>query len=355
MDITQFKHIAKKLKPKISVLIKGDHGIGKSQCIYQLADELGLDVIERRLSQLTEGDMLGLPILEGGKTKFMPPDWIYEASLRPVVLFLDELNRATQEVMQAAFQLVLDRELNGVKLHPDTRIYTAINTSVAYQVNEMDPALLDRFFVADFTPSVEDWIRWAKEDGDIHPAIIDFIIQNERHLEHDGKNYDSNEVYPSRRSWERLNMSLNLDDIETNFGTIEFFSTCQGFIGAPASGVFQDFLKNYNKQISAEDILNRWGRTKKFFIKNNISNEKINSIIEKLEDHAKKNDWTPKQAERVASFIDVIPDELTLVLVERLQGHEKNFVMFYKYAQNKVLGILQEKMQDENNEEEYGD
>src|SRR5437867_2646181 len=85
------------------------------------------------------------PSTDWNVTRFNPPEWYMQACERPMVLFLDELNRATNEVMQAAFQIVLDRQLNGWKLHPLTRVYAAINMGANYTVNEMDPALLDRF------------------------------------------------------------------------------------------------------------------------------------------------------------------------------------------------------------------
>ena len=44
---------------KLPVLIRGRHGIGKSQVVFQLGDKLGLPVIDRRASQMTEGDLLG--------------------------------------------------------------------------------------------------------------------------------------------------------------------------------------------------------------------------------------------------------------------------------------------------------
>jgi hypothetical protein len=49
------------LKAGFPVMVRGRHGIGKSQVAYQTADDLGLEVVERRASQMTEGDLLGLP------------------------------------------------------------------------------------------------------------------------------------------------------------------------------------------------------------------------------------------------------------------------------------------------------
>ena len=46
---------------KLPVLLRGRHGIGKSQVVFQLGEQLDLPVIDRRASQMTEGDLLGLP------------------------------------------------------------------------------------------------------------------------------------------------------------------------------------------------------------------------------------------------------------------------------------------------------
>ena len=41
------------LADKKPVLIRGRHGIGKSQVVYQTAKRMGLPVVERRTSQMT--------------------------------------------------------------------------------------------------------------------------------------------------------------------------------------------------------------------------------------------------------------------------------------------------------------
>ena len=58
-------HVLSGRKP---LLLRGRHGIGKSEVVYQIAAELGLPVVERRASQMTEGDLLGLPSLKSGVT-----------------------------------------------------------------------------------------------------------------------------------------------------------------------------------------------------------------------------------------------------------------------------------------------
>ena len=176
-------HVTAVRKP---VLLRGRHGIGKSTVVYQFADKNNLEVVERRASQMTEGDLVGLPTIEDNSTTFNPPDWFKAACDRPVVLFLDEVDRATLEVRQGIFELTDSRKLNGHNLHPDTLVFAAVNGGEhgsQYQVGEMDPAELDRWTVFDIDPTVEDWLSWAS-DADISPEIWNFINQNRTPLEH---------------------------------------------------------------------------------------------------------------------------------------------------------------------------
>ena len=109
------------------VLIRGRHGIGKSEVVYQLAEQVDLPVVERRASQMTEGDLVGLPSTDGNTTTFNPPDWFKECCEEPRVLFLDEIDRATVEVRQGIFELTDSRKLNGHHLHPDTLIIECLD------------------------------------------------------------------------------------------------------------------------------------------------------------------------------------------------------------------------------------
>jgi MoxR-like ATPase len=198
------------LDARFPVLIRGRHGVGKSEVVYQTAARRGLDVVERRASQMTEGDLLGLPdtadLSDGRKaTTWNAPDWLVTACTEPVVLFLDEVDRATVEVRQGLFELTDSRKINGWHLHPGTLVLAAVNggeNGAQYQVGEMDPAELDRWTVYDIEPSVEDWLNWA--NGKVDPILWDFINAERAHLEHGGE-HEPNKVYPSRRSWVRFN------------------------------------------------------------------------------------------------------------------------------------------------------
>ena len=245
-------HVTAVHKP---VLLRGRHGIGKSTVVYKYAASIGLPVVERRASQMTEGDLVGLPVIKGDSTSFNPPDWFKKACDHPVVLFLDEVDRATLEVRQGIFELTDSRKLNGRTLHQDTLVFAAVNGGdhgAQYQVGEMDPAELDRWTVFDIEPSVEDWLDWAK-DEEVATIVWDFINQNRAHLEH-SDDFEPNKVYPSRRSWERLSQCLSHANLLKE-SSPTLYSLTAAFVGFEAAVAFNDFVANYDRQVTVEDIL----------------------------------------------------------------------------------------------------
>jgi hypothetical protein len=318
-------HVAAVRKP---VLIRGRHGVGKSEVVYQIAGGLEMPVVERRASQMTEGDLVGLPSTDGNTTSFNPPDWFKTACDNPVVLFLDEVDRATIEVRQGIFELTDSRKLNGHVLHKDTLIFAAVNGGEhgdQYQVGEMDPAELDRWTVFDVEPTTEDWLTWAKDKVD--GILWDFINQNRNHLEHTG-DFEPNKVYPSRRSWVRLNdcfaqANLLAEDADTSV----MFPLATGFVGFEAAVSFKDFVDNYERQVTIENILDE-GKiqlTERFGINDH------NALVEKME--AKEIFTAPLSEERVenlARYFMVVPSEVGMKLWTVLgQGDNANVIAFH--------------------------
>jgi len=315
MDIKTFCLVAPQAAKKSSILMRGPHGIGKSQLVQQIADDIEMPIIDRRLSQMSEGDLVGLPELVDGVTRFCPPDWYARACREPVVLFLDELNRATPEVQQAAFQIVLDRELNGHRLHADTLIYAAVNASADYQVNEMDPALLDRFWCIDLEPTVEDWIEWA-QGNDVDPVIVDFIRNNHAHLRYEGT-IEPGKVYPSPRSYERLDSTLKVagmvsKDIAGSKAPEGFYAISLGFIGLEASIAFKEFVEDYEIIVSAEDVIDNYDKNKDRI--KILNDDKLNGVAEKIINHCKENEWTVSQCSNIAEFAKKLSGEMMVAL-----------------------------------------
>jgi len=333
-------HVTKIKKP---VLIRGKHGIGKSEQVYQFANAVGKRVVERRASQMTEGDLIGLPKIEGNSTKWNPPDWFKTACDEGVVLFFDEVDRAVLEVRQGLFELTDSRKLNGWHLHPDTLIFAAVNGGQhgsQYQVGEMDPAELDRWTVFDLEPTVEDFLDYA--NGKVHAVIWDFINQNRVHLEHKGE-FEPNKVYPSRRSWFRLNECLTSagmlgkDKDETKSVLPAIYELGCAFIGMEGSVALRDFVEKYERQISIDDVFNG----KHDSLKSLPINDHL-ALIEKMIASGKfKNKLDDKTLNNVANYARMIPAEACMKFWKMI-GNENvyNAVEFHKLCGDYIVSIM---------------
>ena len=328
LDFQTFVSVAPHvLTVKKPLMLRGRHGIGKSELVYQIAKGMDLPVVERRASQMTEGDLVGLPKTDGDVTSFCAPDWLHDACSRPVLLFLDEVDRAIPEVRQGIFELTDSRKIFGNYLHDDTVVVAAVNGGEhgsQYQVGEMDPAELDRWTVFDVEPSVEDWLTWAKTNTvDI---VWDFINQNRSHLEH-SDDFEPNKVYPSRRSWKRLNNCLVSANMVQEHNPATFHLAC-GFVGFEAGVAFNDFVKNYERQVTVEMILDE-GKVEKT---NDFNINDHCALIEKMDSsEAFKAELTEQQCINLANYFVSLPSEAVMKLWQALgKGETVNVTTFHK-------------------------
>ena len=192
-----------------NLMLVGNHGIGKSEILTEYFSGKGMKVVPLFLGQMSDpGDLIGIPNRNNttGKTEFMPPYW-FPLDDKPIVLFLDELNRARPEVLQPIMDLALNRTLAGRKLPDGSRIISAVNDGDQYQLTDLDPALVSRFNVVTFRPTTQEWLLWADKVG-VDARVRDFIRENPIWLD---KNPDAKEGVdtgldktPDRRAWKRV-------------------------------------------------------------------------------------------------------------------------------------------------------
>jgi AAA domain (dynein-related subfamily) len=152
-----------------SVLLEGSTGIGKSQIVSEFAKARGLGFVVLDLSLLEPPDLIGLPVMEGGRTHYACPAELPRDGCG--VLMLEELNRAEIPVMQPALQLLSARRLHAYELPEGWTCVAAINPEDGdYQVNRLDPALRARFLQLSVYADRDTWLGWAARTN-VHPVI----------------------------------------------------------------------------------------------------------------------------------------------------------------------------------------
>lgn len=168
---------------KKSAFLHGSPGIGKSQLIAQIAEEMNYKLFDMRLSTKDSTDLTGLPFLheESQKTIYYIPEFfpseeeLEEQGYDGGIVFLDELNAAELRLQAASYELCLDRRVGKYKL-PENVVVVAAGNLVedGAIVFDMTSALADRFLHYKVVASARDWLKWA-EDNNIHTAVKTFI------------------------------------------------------------------------------------------------------------------------------------------------------------------------------------
>jgi hypothetical protein len=268
LSVTNIVAAMQALPASQSVMIRGDRGIGKSsilgkQMAHWLGEKLGrsgpVPTLDYRLGQRTPGDVIGMPVIKDGTTVFAPPAEMKRACHEPCVMFFDELNRGQDEVMQAVFQVCLDRVLpDGTPLHPETRVYAAINLGGPFTVQRLDPALLDRFWTADMLLKPEEWLAWARGPGKILPVVCDFIAANPTCL-FPADRHEPDSVQPTPRSWEFVSTALRTAGVADGSTDPLFYALTVGFVGNEVASTFVRFAgESAAKRVTGKDVLTRY-------------------------------------------------------------------------------------------------
>ena len=389
MNVKETKLMLKFLPIKQAVLIKGNHGIGKSQVVRQVSEELKVSFIDIRLAQNDVGDLKGLPFQGAGRTFFAPPDWFpiksedaisLSNSLNAVsdlkksvsdittgkfgdkgILFLDEINRATKEVQQAAFELVLDRRLNMRDLPDGWRVVAAINDNAdLYDVNEMGAALISRFCVIPFKPTVEEWYAWA-ESKKINSAVVMFTKKYPSFLDPTDEMIEKataeTERLYDRRAWEMLsdglksfqtafeNKLMPFDIMgRTNESNGFLLLMAQGYLGNICSVKFQKFIELEYKILDAEKILESLDAEVEKHMKKLVADGKIpeiasynGQIVDYIKAHVSSTvGLNAKQSKNLFTYVKLIPNEIVSNLWKNLLTECKDVATKWYESDSKI-------------------
>lgn len=341
-----------------SYMIEGGHGIGKSAIVKEIALLQKGFLIDLRLGQRDLGDVLGMPIIDtevpahpifkhikpelirkafvkdlneiglmGDDKDILAKDRLAEDVGKPyqfVFFFADEYNRGTKDVQQAMFELVYDRRMSGEKLNPKTWVFAACNDNMdVYTVTEGDPAFRSRFKTIKYSPTVEEWIKWGNETGELCEEV-QYVITSKKDLADPPKGKDIdflNNPHPNRRSWHHFSKFFVAH--RNNFTENEMRDICATFIGGDAAEIF----KLITKQMSE---LKKKRQT-------SVASE-AKKTDEVWENYFKLNRWTKKDLEKELSTYN--PSDLQAMSESLVDNFNK-----YKYmtstAKEKVLEFSQ--------------
>ena len=232
--------------PVRPVFVWGAPGIGKSALVQEFATSVGLPCVSLLGSQLAPEDLIGVPQIVDGVSRFCPPAQI--ARKEPYCLFLDELNACSQEVQKAFYSLIHERRIGEYALPTGSVVIGAGNRAQdAAIVRPMSSALLNRMVHVHLRAAYADWEAWAHL-ADLHPLVLDYLKVRPDHLWSQPPKHE--EPFSTPRSWHMLSDALR------SYGEAIDATKIETLAYATLSPAHAQSLRSYYKQLNSQFRLN---------------------------------------------------------------------------------------------------
>ena len=179
--VTEEDIIRGAIESGVAVFLHGASSEGKSSRIKQIDP----DCVILYLRNATPESLNGKSVYnsETGEMIDIKPTWLKKLEERCEkeadklhILFLDEITNALPSIQGMAFNIVLDREVNGMwELPKNARIVAAGNDMKdSLAANQLAEPLFNRFVHVYIKTTVDSWLKWASENK-IHPSIYAYI------------------------------------------------------------------------------------------------------------------------------------------------------------------------------------
>ncbi len=191
-----------------SWMLHGRPGVGKTELVRTLAEEIGAKLFDIRLTTIEPQDLRGLPYYDHDtqKTVWYRPEDLPDDPAAPALLFLDELTAASPYLQPTVYGLLQERRVGRHVLPDSVMIVAAGNTvddgAVAY---EMGTALSDRLIHLQVVANAKDWLEHYAVDRGMHPTVTAFLRARPDLLDTTEDSLRRGDMIAcTPRSWERV-------------------------------------------------------------------------------------------------------------------------------------------------------
>ena len=203
------KELIKSLRSlKLSFMLWGATGVGKSEAVRQLACELDAELRDIRLCQKQPTDIGGLPTLDHDtkQTVFYPPAFLAARSDgKAVVLFFDEISLAPDDTKGAVLGILEERRQGSVEI-PDNWIIVAAGNRPEDLANArgLGAAANRRLLHVVIEPQLEATLAHFMKIG-VAAEVLAFLKVFPQHLSgEEAARTQKHELYPRPASWEKV-------------------------------------------------------------------------------------------------------------------------------------------------------
>ena len=252
------------------IFLMGPPGIGKTDIMNQVAEEMNIAVVSYSMSHHTRQSALGLPFIadkEYGGRKYRTTEYTMSeiiASLYDVmeetgkaegILFLDEINCVSETLAPSMLQF-LQYKVFGRHSIPDGWVIVTAGNPPEYNnsVREFDLATLDRLKRIDVEPDFGAWWKYA-QNQEVHTAVLTYLEIKKDDFYSVETTVDGKE-FVTARSWVDLSDMMKLyeeHDIPVNTELIRQYVQNERI--ARDFSAYYDLFYRYRKDYRIDDIL----------------------------------------------------------------------------------------------------
>lgn len=323
-QIVKFTAKAKKEGISIPTFIWGAHGIGKTTIITEVAKELDYECVCLNLANQSPEELLGLPNIdkENQTTEYFKPEWLKTESEKPVIYFIDELNRAPKYVLQAIFSFVNEGRLHTHYINDHDIIIAAGNPSALdYEVTEFDDkAFLSRFAHMYLEPEHIEVIQYF-ESQNVHPCVVEMMKEDNEIFEKVAvAETDKLKINPDPRMMEKVGQVLNIVKPAEmkKFG----LSLVEAMIGTDKATIVASKFVNQDQIPDPKDILE--GKVKCTVLSHDridIINAFNTKLVKYLKEEGifEKSTVPEKICKSMKEYIEYLPKDSSLGLVKEMK------------------------------------
>ncbi|MBB1062592.1 ATP-binding protein [Limosilactobacillus fastidiosus] len=365
--------------------IVGEAGLGKTALVEEVAKKMNAKLFTTVVSLSEKGD-LAIPVPPLTSDSFVETknhgrlanvQFGYSETLisiiryseenpqKKIIWFLDEFNRGPQAVQSELMNLVLQRQINSLRLPETVKIVIAENPdntmegfeNSEYAVSTGDAAIKDRTVRLVMTSSTSEWLAWAKKPlrqggrSNINPLVIDYLTRYpSRLIQSHQFNLDLN---PTPRAWERV--SKDLDQLQEFPREVQeqlapdLFS---GDLGTEIGVSFAEFVQAHGIRLQVNDMIGRIDLEEEF--QQLEEADKLSLLREWLEKYPEtlaKNDGATNFS---AYLADISPDG-QYALVRQVGENDELLNKMYSAAKENPTGAVAELYETSAQIATYGD
>lgn len=159
---------------KVTFLLQGEPGIGKSAMLSPIAKATGLKPVYIDCTLLDVGDVQ-MPRVSDTMVNFVPNGMF--VSDQPLLVMLDEIGKAPRAVQNVLLPLAYEHRVGAHRLPEGSRVFCTTNLATDGVGDRVEAHAINRMSIVHVRkPTCDEWLLWASKNG-IHEVVTAWVKQ----------------------------------------------------------------------------------------------------------------------------------------------------------------------------------